>query len=178
MAIIKLRSPRYEVKLTPATAVSAKLELTIDSTLRYTIIKDCTAGSNVEFEIAELCRDYLDISVGNDLQHGSNSIAISRAIKFYPQANAEGTQVGSTDTVTHTGVDGYGIFIDGVNPTINTSQVFLFSPNYVGTDSYKVYAPINAEGSFPYLDTNGAVQYNEFDAQEATVTIRSQTMTI
>ena len=33
MAIIKLRSPRYEVLLTPATAVSAKLELTIGGTL-------------------------------------------------------------------------------------------------------------------------------------------------
>ena len=178
MAIIKLRSPRYEVLLTPATAVSAKLELTIGGTLRYTIIKDCTAGSNVEFEIAELCRDYLDISVGNDLQHGNNSIAISRAIKFYPSANAQGTQVGTTDTVTHTGIDGYGIFTDGVNPTIHSGQVFLFSPNYVGTDSYKVYAPDGYEGSFPYLDTNGAVQYNDFDAAETSVTLRSQTMTI
>ena len=178
MAIIKLRSPRYEVLLTPATAVSAKLELTIGGTLRYTIIKDCTAGSNVEFEIAELCRDYLDISVATNDQHPANTIAISRAIKFYPQANAQGTQVGSTDTVTHTGIDGYGIFIDGVNPTIHSSQVFLFSPNYVGTDSYKVYAPSGYEGSFPYLDTNGAVQYNEFDASETSVTLRSQTMTI
>jgi hypothetical protein len=178
MAIIKLRSPRYEVLLTPATAVSAKLELTIGGTLRYTIIKDCTAGSNVEFEISELCRDYLDISVDNDFSHSGNTIAISRAIKFYPQANAEGTQVGTTDTVTHTGIDGYGIFTDGVNPVINSSQVYLFSPNYSGTDTYKVYAPSGFEGSFPYLDTNGDVQYYEFDASETTVTIRSQAMTI
>ena len=180
MSIIKLRSPRYEVKLTPSTAVSAKLELTIDSTLRYTIIKSCTAGSNVEFEISELCRDYLDIAVDNNQgnDHPANTIAISRAIKFYPQANAQGTQVGSTDTVTHTGIDGYGIFTDGVNPTIHSSQVFLFSPNYVGTDSYKVYAPSGYEGSFPYLDTNGNVQYNEFDSSESSVTLRSQTMTI
>ena len=178
MAIIKLRSPRYEVKLAPSGAVSAKLELTIDSTLRYTIIKECTAGSNVEFEISELCRDYLDIAVATDLSHPANTIAISRAIKFYPQANAEGTQIGSTDTVAHTGVDGYGKFTDGVNPTIHSSTVFLFSPNYKGTDSYKVYAPDGSEGSFPYLDTNGDVQYNEFDAAETSVTLRSQTVTI
>jgi len=178
MSIIKLRSPRYEVKLTPSTAVSAKLELTIDSTLRYTIIKSCTAGSNVEFEISELCRDYLDVAVATDNSHPANTIAISRAIKFYPQANASGTQVGSTDTVTHTGIDGYGIFTDGVNPKIHSSQVFLVSPNYVGTDSYKVYAPSGYEGSFPYLDTNLAVQYNDFDASETSVTLRSQTITI
>jgi len=178
MAIIKLRSPRYEVLLAPANAVSAKLELTIGGTLRYTIVKECTAGSNVEFEISELCRDYLDVAVATDDSHPANTIAISRAIKFYPQANADGTQIGSTDTDTHTGIDGYGIFTDGVNPTIHSSQVFLVSPNYVGTDSYKVYAPVGWEGSFPYLDTNAAVQYNDFDASETSVTLRSQTITI
>jgi len=178
MSIIKLRSPRYEVKLAPTNAVSAKLELSIGGTLRYTIIKSCTAGSNVEFEISELCRDYLDITVATDEQHPANTIAISRSIKFYPQANAGGTQIGSTDTVAHTGIDGYGIFTDGVNPTIHSSQVFLVSPNYRGVDSYKVYAPVGYEGSFPYLDTNGAVQYNDFDAAETSVTLRSQTIAI
>tara|TARA_Y100001951_G_C11286701_1_gene269197 strand:+ start:569 stop:1555 length:987 start_codon:yes stop_codon:yes gene_type:complete len=178
MSIIKLRSPRYEVKLTPTGAVSAKLELTIGGTLRYTIIKSCTAGSNVEFEISELCRDYLDIAVDSDISHPANTIAISRSIKFYTQANADGTQVGSTDTVTHTGIDGYGIFTDGVNPTIPSSQVFLVSPNYVGTDSYKVYAPDGNEGSFPHLTAGGAVQYYEFDAAETSVTLRSQTIQI
>jgi hypothetical protein len=178
MSIIKLRSPRYEVKLAPTNAVSAKLELSIGGTLRYTIIKSCTAGSNVVFEISELCRDYLDIAIDQDLDHPANTIAISRSIKFYPQANAGGTQIGSTDTVTHTGIDGYGIFTDGVNPIISSSQVFLVSPNYVGTDSYKVYAPSGEQGSFPYLDTNGDVQYNEFDASETSVTLRSQTIAI
>tara|TARA_R100001230_G_C5690134_1_gene203629 strand:- start:5204 stop:6190 length:987 start_codon:yes stop_codon:yes gene_type:complete len=178
MSIIKLRSPRFEVLLTPSGAVSAKLELSIGGTLRYTIIKSCTAGSNVEFEISELCRDYLDVAVAADDDHPANTIAISRAVKFYPQANAQGTQVGSTDTVAHTGIDGYGIFTDGVNPTIHSSQVFLLSPNYVGTDSYKVYAPVGYEGSFPYLDTNADVKYNAFDSSETSVTLRSQTITI
>ena len=40
MAIIPLRSPRYEVLLAPTNAVSAKLELTIASTLRYTKVKE------------------------------------------------------------------------------------------------------------------------------------------
>ena len=178
MSIIKLRSPRFEVLLTPSGAVSAKLELSIGGTLRYTIIKSCTAGSNVEFEISELCRDYLDVAVAADDDHPANTIAISRAVKFYPQANAQATQVGSTDTVAHTGIDGYGIFTDGVNPTIHSSQVFLLSPNYVGTDSYKVYAPVGYEGSFPYLDTNADVKYNAFDSSETSVTLRSQTITI
>ena len=40
MAIIPLRSPRFESLITQATDISAKMVLTIDATLRYTIIKD------------------------------------------------------------------------------------------------------------------------------------------
>lgn len=180
MAIIKLRSPRYEVKLTPATAVSAKLQLTIDSTLRYTIIKECTAGSNVEFEISELCRDYLTVTAASDgFDHDDNQITISRVITFYDGANATGNVVTGGDTVAHTGIDGYGTFLDGVNPTISSSQVFLVTPDYsTSPDSYKVYAPSGTTGSFPYLDTNGDVQYNEFDGSETSTTLRSQTITI
>ena len=39
MDIRPLRSPIYVVLTAPSGAVSAKLELTIDSTLRYTIVK-------------------------------------------------------------------------------------------------------------------------------------------
>lgn len=180
MAIIKLRSPRYEVKLTPSGAVSAKLELTIGSTLRYTIVKECTAGSNVVFEISELSRDYLDVTAASDgLSHDDNSISISRVITFYDGANASGNVVTGGDTVAHTGVDGYGTFKDGVNPTISASQVFLVTPDYsTSPDTYKVYAPIGSDGSFPYLDTNGDVQYNEFDSTETSTTLRSQTISI
>ena len=85
--IFPLRSPRYEILTTPSGAVSAKLELTIDSTLRYTIIKECTAGATVTFEIAELCRDYIEPTlwtVANVVYSNLSGIAISRAITFWP----------------------------------------------------------------------------------------------
>ena len=179
MAIIKLRSPRYEVLLTPSGAVSAKLALSVGGTLRYEIVKECTAGSNVEFEIAELVRDYLTITANNDYGQPDNSVDISRVITFYDGANASGSVVSGGNTVTHLGVDGYGTFKDGVNPTIQSSQVFLVSPDYsTNPDTYKIYAPIGEEGGFLYLDTNGDVQPQEFDSSEASVTIRSQTITI
>ncbi len=179
MAIIKLRSPRYEVLLTPSGAVSAKLALSVGGTLRYEIVKECTADSNVEFEIAELVRDYLTITANNDYSQPSNQISISRVITFYDGANASGSVVSGGNTVTHTGLDGYGTFKDGVNPEIASSQVYLFTPDYsTNPDTYKIYAPIGEEGAFPYLDTNGDVQSNEFDSAETTFTVRSKTLTI
>ena len=52
MAHILLRSP-YFLSVTTGSHLSAKLELTVDSTLRYTIIKNATSNTTV-FEIASL----------------------------------------------------------------------------------------------------------------------------
>ena len=81
MATILLRSPRYETLTAPSGAVSAKLELTLAGAgnPQYIIIKDCTAGSPVLFEIAELCRDYLTPAVKlSPPDYPLNSITISR----------------------------------------------------------------------------------------------------
>ncbi len=178
MSLIKLRSPRYEVLTAPLTSKSAKLELTIDSTLRYTIIKDCTAGADVVFEIAEMCRDYLTPTVVLDPPDypDTNTVAISRAIKFYPEANAEGTQVGGTDTVTHIGFDGYGTFMDGYNPTIGTRTV-LFTPNYATSpDTYEVFVPYSTEGAVQYTDSAGALKTQDFSGGDTSDTIETTTV--
>ena len=124
MDIRPLRSPIYVVLTAPSGAVSAKLELTIDSTLRYTIIKDCTAGSTVTFEIAELAKDYIQTpqcwTIGGVSTFFANStqIEITRAVKFYDAANAGGSQVGSTNSDTFNGFDGYGEWVEGANSEI------------------------------------------------------------
>lgn len=179
MATILLRSPRYETLTAPSGAVSAKLELTIDSTLRYTIIKDCTAGSPVLFEIAELCRDYLTPAVKlSPPDYPLNSITISRAIKFYPQANAGGTQVGTTDTATHIGLDGYGTFNEGSNPTVGT-RTMLFTPKYAASgNTFEIFVPTNTAGAFQYTDSSGAIQNNDFTAGDTSDTVETTTVII
>ena len=62
MANILLRSPKY-LTITTGSHLSAKLELTIDGTLRYTIIKNAVSNRTV-FELSTLCRD----SIVYDLQ--------------------------------------------------------------------------------------------------------------
>ena len=62
MANIVLRSPQYKSFTSHSNANSAKMTITISGTLRYTIIKQCSGSQIVTFEIAELCRDYIDIT--------------------------------------------------------------------------------------------------------------------
>ena len=179
MSLIKLRSPRYEVLTAPLTAKSAKLELFIDSTLRYTIIKDCTAGADVEFEISELCRDYLTPTVVLDPPDypDTNTVAISRVITFYDAVNAGGSVVAGGDTVTHIGYDGYGTFMDGYNPTIPTRQV-LFTPNYATSpDTYEVFVPQSTDGAVQYTDSLGALQTQDFSGGDTSDTIETTTVT-
>jgi len=178
MAIIPLRSPRYETLTTPSGAKSAKLELTIDSTLRYTIIKDCTAGADVVFEIAELCRDYLTPTIALDPPDypDTNTVAISRVITFYDAVNAEGSVVSGGNTVTHTGFDGYGTFMDGYNPTIGTRQM-LFTPNYsTSPDTYELFVPTGAAGAFQYTNSGGDLKTQDFTDADTSDTLESTTV--
>ena len=183
MSTKPLRSPRYEVLTTPSGAVSAKLELSIGGTLRYTIVKSCTAGANVEFEIAELCRDYLTpaVTLTPADYPESNHVDISRAITFYDGANATGSIVqyggADTNTVTHIGLDGYGTFMDGYNPTIGTRQV-LFTPNYSTTpDTYELFVPENTAGAFQYTDSGGDLKTQDFSTSDTSDTVETTTVT-
>ena len=183
MATIPLRSPRYETLTTPSGALSAKLELSIGGSLKYTIVKDCTAGADVVFEIAELCRDYLTPTVvltPADYPE-TNHIDISRAITFYDAVNAGGSIVqyggANTNTVTHIGLDGYGTFMDGYNPTIATRKV-LFTPNYsTSPDTYELFVPQSTAGAFQYTDSGGDLKTQDFSGGDTSDTVETTTVT-
>ena len=69
MANIYLRSPKYIAATAPTNAVKVQLELVVDSSSIYTLEKTTSAGSSVLFEVSELFRDYLDLSVDTDSTH-------------------------------------------------------------------------------------------------------------
>jgi len=177
MATIKLRSPRYEKLTTPSGAVSAKLELSIGGTLRYTIIKSCTAGQSVLFEISELCRDYLTPAITlTPPDYPENEIVISRVITFYDGANATGSVVSGGDTVAHIGVDGYGTFTEGGNPTISASQ-FGFSKNYEN-NAYNIYVPTGKDGAYQFFDGSGNISTQDFSSGDTSDSQSFGTVTI
>lgn len=106
MANIFLRSPFF-LTITTGSHLSAKLALTVDSTLRYTIIKNATSNRTV-FEISSLARDYY-VPDYNTL----DTVAISATWYAYDAVDGGGSQL-ATATVTHTGFEGYSEFWDGV----------------------------------------------------------------
>lgn len=128
---INLRSPYYiKVSKTALTSVELKLYIYTGTftangsvaagTLRYTINKK-PLGSNayVVFEVSELVRDYLDVEFNGDY----NSEAV--------WLNAIATVTGGSGSVTVTpdntngfiGLDGYGYFEEGANPTLSTTAL-------------------------------------------------------
>ena len=128
---INLRSPYYiKVSKTALTSVELKLYIYTGTftangsvaagTLRYTINKK-PLGSNayVVFEVSELVRDYLDVEFNGD--YNSESVWL----------NAIATVTGGSGSVTVSpdntngfiGLDGYGYFEEGANPTLSTTAL-------------------------------------------------------
>jgi hypothetical protein len=148
MARILLRSPYY-VTVTTASHLSAQLALTIDGTLRYTILKNATSNRTV-FEIASLARDYVNIVFGGTTVV-ADTVAISYVITTFTAVDGGGTGTAQS-AVTHTGLDGYGTFLFGVNPIIRNEK----DPTYVGDclGDGIIYLPDNTIGKLIGVDDN------------------------
>ena len=134
MANILLRSP-YFVTVTTAGHLSAQMALTIDGTLRYTILKNATSNRTV-FEIATLCKDYF-VANYNTL----DTVSISYVITTYTAVDGGGTATAQS-AVTHTGYYGYSEFWDGVNQDFDPDDYEL--TNTGGTQI--IYLPDNTAG--------------------------------
>ena len=185
MDIRPLRSPIYVVLTAPSGAVSAKLELTIDSTLRYTIVKECTAGSTVTFEIAELARDYIQTpqvwQISGNIFTNSTQIEITRAVKFYDAANAGGSQVGSTNSDTFNGFDGYSEWSEGANKQIAKGATNAFLIEKLDGTNYEFFAPASTNIYLSATDTNDDIVNITNIASgtsDSTYTYRSSTLNI
>ena len=155
MAKILLRSPQYK---TVSSGASAKLTITIDGTLRYTIIKNAI-NSRVVFEISELCRDYIEHSFTQS--NSSETITITTQRFSYTEANGGGTETSLDPTpVTDIGYDGYGLFTGSVNPTIESvTGTTLGTALQTNTDIYlppstASYIPVNYGDT--YFETSAA----------------------
>ena len=78
MANVLLRSPYY-ISEDIGSDLSAKIEITIDGTLAYRIVKNKPANNNdfVLFEIAELVRDYIDIKYNGSITASDLNVNVS-----------------------------------------------------------------------------------------------------
>ena len=194
MANILLRSPYYEshsqAYVSPNVAKSATLTLSVGGTQISEMSKDTTLSGTtnqetgtVAFEIADLCRDYLDITFNNT--YTSQVIAITGTLTFKNKTvdeintGATATTVGSAVTITHTGLDGYFEFTEGLGTGQNSALTLSTTQDTVLQDNTTIYAPDNTAGVIPYYDESAStIVYQAFAAGDTTETVLNTVFTI
>jgi len=162
MANILLRSP-YFIYDPRATALSAKMELSIENVLVYTIIKNTDNANGALFEIAELSKDYLIDSFNGT--YTSNTVSLSITVKYYDGLEGSGTQVGATAPYFHEGFNGYSNFEEGKNTTIASDAVLI--------SNRIIYQPDNTAGVIPSED-EGVIVYNAFGVNTTSIIVSNK----
>ena len=166
MANILLRSP-YFVTVTTASHLSAKMELTIDGTLRYTILKNATNNRTV-YEISTLCKDYYNSNYGGSTGSTFDTVAISYVITTYTGLDGTGTGTAQS-AVTHTGFYGYCYFSNGKSGNdIDPDDYELTNTG----DSRIIYLPENT-ASFAWDMNSGTKDKTTISTSATSVTSAS-----
>ena len=162
MANIALRSPQFKFKEIPVSGVASTVcQITIDGTLRYTLIKNVRKNTTVNFDISELARDYLDITYASN--YVPQTIAIITTLTNYSGFDATGSVVGSATTFTDVGFEAYGYFEENTNPALPTAAYFisknttedevqLFLPTTIGITK----VPQIASGTISVISVSGS----------------------
>jgi len=151
MANILLRSP-YFVTVTTGGHLSAQLALTIDGTLRYTILKNAVSNRTV-FEISTLAKDYYIAHYGGATGGTIDTVAISYVITTFTAIDGGGTP-SAQGAVTHTGYYGYSEFWDGVNQDFDPDDFELTNTG----GSQVIYLPDNTAGFAWDMNSNTATK--------------------
>jgi len=191
MATILLRSPYYETQSNTYDAVnsrvakSATLTLTVNSVQITQMSKDTvlsgTSGQEtgtVSFEIADICRDYLDITFDNS--YSGQFITIGGSIQFksatIDDINTGGT-VHNMDSyaISHTGLDGYYEFMEGLGTGQNSAKVITGTP--LMQDNKQLYVPDNTAGVIPYW-TGSTIDYSAYSATATSASVVGESITI
>lgn len=143
MPRLLLRSPQFKFIEIPVSAVnSCTCEIKINNVVEYLLVKNTKKSSTQNFDISELCRDYLEISYQSN--YAPQTISIQVTLRNYSDFNGTGTLRSTKAYSTDTGFMGYGYFEDGTNPIIANGQYFI-SENPDESD-VQLYYPNNTTG--------------------------------
>ena len=186
-----LRTPLYSQATTGNSLVkSAKLLLYNDGTLIYTIVKDVVTNVPVVFEVAELLRDYLDVTISDSFAAPvPQKITFTSTITFYDTINAGGSAVGSpVTTLGGDGYEGYSKFIDGANSSIpyrnraSNQATWLLAEKTPATaatnDDFVIFVPYDYSGYAGHMSADGVISYEAYSTTDTSITINSVLLTI
>ena len=172
MAIILLRSPIYKTDLADiGSPNSTKCTITIDgaSAPDYVLVKSTTSGATMVWEIAELLRDYINITFNGT--YTPETLAVVTVITSHASTDGSGTAL-TTDSDTDVAYDGYGTYMQGSNPTFSRPDYLISGdPQFASLNSeYYIYYPKNLAGVVPLINTAGSLSYASFNTTDTIVT--------
>ena len=165
MAAIALRSPQYKSITAGANSVYSLCTITIGGVLRYTLRKESAPSTTVVFEIAELCRDYLDITY--DGTYTAQTLTIQTQVRAYN--STDGLVNGST--FNDIGYDAYGTFMEGANPAVPFGSVpdTLFTRKPYPSSQGDIYVPVGESGYVPGIKIDGAMEYYSYSSTDEAI---------
>jgi len=168
MANIALRSPQFKSIAVSTGALSVVCTVTIDGTLRYTLIKNVQQSTTVNFDIAELARDYIEITYQSDYE--PQTVSIVTVLTNYDGLNGTGSVVDLPTTITDRGFEAYGTFEEEVNPEVP----FRVAPTYLipttDTNTFTIFAPNNTAGIIPNITSLNGLAVTPYTVSDTSVT--------
>ena len=171
MANIALRNPQYKFIEVPSSGVqSVECTITINTILRYTLIKNVSPSTGCNFDISELVRDYLDITWSST--YTVDTVLISTNLKNYSGLNATGSQVGSTVNYTDVGWEAFGYFSEASNPEVpfTVNHKYLLAANYgKAATEWNIYVPYGVSGYVHYMTGAGVYSVSSYNGTDTQV---------
>ena len=169
MANLALRNPQFKSLIIPSSGVLSTIcEVTIGGTLRYTLIKNVQPSTTVNFDIAELARDYIEIEFKSN--YVLQTIDIVTTLTNKAGLNGTGSTVDIPSTITDRGFEAYGTFEEGVNPEVP----FRTSPTYLipttDTSTFTIFAPNNTAGIIPNITSLNGLAVTPYTVSDTSVT--------
>jgi len=179
MANIALRNPQFKFIVASASAKSVECSVTIDGTLRYTLIKNLpiilTGTQTINFDIAELARDYIEITYQSN--YVPQTVSISTLIKSYTLINGGGTPIDSA-SYTDKGFEAYGTFEEGVNPEVPFRSVPSYLMSKSSSSEFTILAPSGLSGKLPSITSlNGLIATN-YSTSDTSITVEGNVCNI
>lgn len=151
---------------------SVKLDIYIDGALKYTLLKDVGSSGYATFEIAELIRDYIDITyIGSLLSGSSLSVDVWLYYTAYTGPNGTGTAVGPTLDIEFRAFDGYAFYTDD-------DATFFYPSTAPLLSNYVIWAPLNTTGYLYYTSSGTALRYDYASGFEGTFSLAGETIEV
>jgi len=169
MANIALRNPQFKSVIIPASGVLSTIcEVSIGGTLRYTLVKNVQPSTTVNFDIAELARDYIEIAYQTD--YVPQTVDIETTLTNKDGLNGTGSTVDIPTTITDRGFEAYGTFEEEVNPEVP----FRNAPTYLipttDTSTFTIFAPNNTAGIIPNITSLNGLAVTPYTVSDTSVT--------